>query len=101
MKYNIDTIRQFLDKRGWIIATEGTKFIDYYPSTSFKFAGAYKISLPRTTDAYDIDKYLYNLVTILAGLYNIPAEDLNAIFLNDVTILTLGIVDEGTKDGFI
>jgi hypothetical protein len=101
MKYDIGLIRMFLLKREWIIGAERDNFTDYYPSKSFKFSGAYKVSLPKNENAFDIDKYLYNIISILSELYNIPKDDLSYIFLNNVTIMSFGIIDENTKEGLI
>lgn len=101
MKYNISLIKTFLLKREWIIGFERNNFVDYYPSKAFKFAGAYKVSLPKNEQAIDIDKYLYNIISILSELYKIPKEDLEYIFLSNVTILSFGINDENTKEGLI
>lgn len=101
MPTDVEHIQQYLEKEGWTVAGEHGRFRRLRPPEVLGLPGDYTLSLPTVSDAPDINLYIARVVTMLAGLYNVPRDQLERSITDDATILSIQVIDESTYDGTI
>lgn len=94
-----DKITSFLTNRNWSISGETNNFISLRPPDNFEIDEDFRIHLPRQIDKSDSDRFINNVLEIIADFYNLTIEDLDVVLRNENTVLKVRVYDEQTEQG--
>jgi hypothetical protein len=97
----IQRIIDFLQNRGWQIASKDAEGIDMIPPQEFGLPADYRITIPTDATKVDFNRYYDNLLQIFTDFYNLTKDDLDLILNKDETILKVRIYDDSTEKGQI
>jgi len=95
----IERIISFLINRTWQISNETETFVELLPPQAFNLPTEFRLHIPRQEDRIDSERFLNNILEIIADFYELTIDDLNVVLKNDNTVLKIRVYDEQTKQG--
>jgi len=97
----INKIISFLINRGWEIANRSDSFISLKAPHEFELDNEFKLHIPRQTNKIDSERFIDNILEIIADFYSLTIDDLSVILKNENTVLKIRIYDVETEEGKI
>lgn len=96
-----EKIISFLTNRTWQLSDQTDTFISLMPPAEFHLNDDFRLHIPRQIDRIDSDRFLANILEIIANFYDLTIDDLNVVLKNENTVLKIRVYDEQTEQGRI
>jgi hypothetical protein len=97
----IDKIISFLLNRAWQVSEETDMFISMFPPEEFNLQNDFRLHIPRQINKIDSERFIENVIEIIADFYELTIDDLNVVLRNENTVLKVRIYDDQTEQGRI
>lgn len=94
-----DKIISFLTNRTWQVSEEAETFIALTPPNEFNLQEDFRLHIPRQTNKIDSDRFISNILEIIADFYDLTIDDLNVVLKNENTVLKVRVYDDKTEQG--
>lgn len=94
-----DKILAFLINRTWQISGETETFISLRPPNEFNLNDEFKLHIPRQINKIDSERFIENILEIIADFYDLTIDDLNVVLKNENTVLKIRVYDDQTEQG--
>lgn len=95
----IDKIISFLINRTWQVSEETEVFISLRPPIEFHLNDDFRLHIPRQINKIDSERFIGNILEIIADFYDLTLDDLNVVLKNENTVLKVRIYDDQTEQG--
>lgn len=96
-----ERIVSFLINRAWHISSQSEAFISLIPPPIFNINDDFRLHIPRQFNKVDSERFLVNVLEIIADFYDLTLDDLNVVLKNENTVLKIRVYDEQTEEGRI
>lgn len=94
-----EKIITFLVNRAWQVAEENNNFIALRPPEVFNVNNDFRIHIPRQLDRIDSERFIENILEIVADFYDLTIDDLNVVLKNENTVMKVRVYDDQTEEG--
>lgn len=94
-----DNIISFLVNRLWYISEETDRFVALRPPEVFNVNDDFRIHIPKQTNKVDSERFVENILEIVADFYDLTVDDLNVVLKNESTVLKVRVYDDQTEEG--
>lgn len=96
-----EKIISFLKNRAWNVSNETDTFISLLPPAEFHLNDDFRLHIPRQINKIDSERFISNILEIIADFYDLTMDDLNVVLKNENTVLKVRVYDEQTEQGRI
>lgn len=94
-----EKIITFLVNRAWQVAEETNNFIALRPPEVFNVNNDFRIHIPKQLDRIDSERFIENILEIVADFYDLTIDDLNVVLKNENTVMKVRVYDDQTEEG--
>lgn len=94
-----DKILSFLINRTWQVSEETEAFISLRPPIEFHLNDDFRLHIPKQINKIDSERFIGNILEIIADFYDLTIDDLNVVLKNDNTVLKVRVYDDQTEQG--
>lgn len=94
-----EKIITFIVNRAWQVAEETNNFIALRPPEVFNVNNDFRIHIPRQSDKIDSERFIENILEIVADFYDLTIDDLNVVLKNENTVMKVRVYDDQTEEG--
>jgi hypothetical protein len=94
-----DKILAFLINRTWQVSEESQTFISLRPPNEFHLNDEFRLHIPRQIDKIDSQRFIDNILEIIADFYDLTIDDLNVVLKNENTVFKVRVYDDQTQQG--
>jgi len=95
----INKIISFLINRKWQVSEETEAFFSLRSPVEFHLNDDFRLHIPRQINKIDSDRFIGNILEIIADFYDLTLDDLNVILKNENTVLKVRVYDNQTEQG--
>jgi hypothetical protein len=95
----VDKIISFLINRTWQVSEETEAFFYLRPPAEFYLNDDFRLHVPRQINKIDSERFIGNILEIIADFYDLTREDLNVVLNNENTVLKVRVYDDQTEQG--
>ena len=97
----VDKILSFLINRTWQVSEKTESFISLRPPIEFNLNDDFRLHIPSQINKIDSERFIENILEIIADFYDLTIDDLNVVLKNENTVLKVRIYDIQTEQGRI
>lgn len=97
---DLQNLRDFLLSRDWRLES-GDRFDRYIPPSGLGLDSEFFLTVPRTTEAPDVQKLLSRIADTVADLYSVSEDQIRPVLADADTVLAIRLEDEQTASGSI
>lgn len=94
-----EKIISFLINRTWQVSEETEAFISLRPPMEFHLNDDFRLHIPRQINKIDSERFIGNILEIVADFYDLTLDDLNVVLKNENTVLKVRVYDDQTEQG--
>lgn len=95
----IEKIIAFLSNRAWQVSGETETFIEMSPPKAINLPDEFRLHIPKQINKVDSDRFINNILEIIADFYDLTLDDLNVVLKNENTVMKVRVYDEQTEQG--
>ncbi|MDI9356762.1 MAG: hypothetical protein QM536_07065 [Chitinophagaceae bacterium] len=97
----LSSILLFLTNRAWQISEQTDRFTLLRPPIEFHFNEEFRLHIPRQINKINSERFIENILEIIADFYDLTIDDLNVVLKNENTVLKVRVYDDQTKQGIM